>query len=168
MKAKKHLEFNREVTARINEVVDIIGTQVKAGKSAVISPRQIRAYLAGASMPTYPTVVLLTEAAGISHEYMATGKGPKFQKSQTRDFAKQATKATEQYLILMADLLKKSQATTRRTTQPSNTDALLFLQLRLKTLLEEESVGFPDNRVYSVKNIEADLKLIEELLEAQS
>lgn len=64
---------------RLREMVDVLGTQGAAAKVGRISPRQLRSYLSGESVPSFLVVSRMARAAGFNPNYVMVGDGPRLE-----------------------------------------------------------------------------------------
>jgi hypothetical protein len=61
--------------ARIQMMVDALGSQVAAAEAAGVGPRQMRKYVLGEHVPGFDVVAKLARAAGFDLNWAATGEG---------------------------------------------------------------------------------------------
>jgi transcriptional regulator with XRE-family HTH domain len=67
----------KRFAGRIREMVDAAGSQNAAADAAGVSVRQIAAYCAGESAPTFLPLAKLAGHTGFSLEWVYSGKGPR-------------------------------------------------------------------------------------------
>lgn len=67
--------YSPELGTRLKWIVDKIGTQKRAGKIAGVKPEMIGKYVSGKAKPSLYAILSLAEEAGVSLDWLATGKG---------------------------------------------------------------------------------------------
>jgi len=68
--------YTPQLGARIKLIIDRLGTQKDAASLVDLKPVMLGKYIKGDAKPSYYTMVTLADAAGVSLDWLATGREP--------------------------------------------------------------------------------------------
>ncbi|MCA1972087.1 MAG: helix-turn-helix domain-containing protein [Caenispirillum sp.] len=90
-----------ELGTRLSTVVEALGGRSAAAEAADVSPTQITRYTKGRNVPPFDVVARLCAAAGVSMEWVATGRG------EMRPAAGHTAAPAEPNLDMLRDIVRQ-------------------------------------------------------------
>ena len=84
-----------ELGSRIGEVLDLYDSRKSAAQQAGISVDQLPAYVKGVNAPPFRVIARLADGCGVTLDWIATGKGPKYREARQGGVAEEARALNE-------------------------------------------------------------------------